>query len=128
PNHGMALSNRDSVRLERAIAFAMQGDYERATRDVEAIRPEGRSSAGTLFNLACVYGLCAAASGKDPKFSSNERHGRANGYATQAIELLKQAIAKGYKNVDAIKTDSDLDCLRGRDDFKQVIAELSTKK
>jgi serine/threonine protein kinase/tetratricopeptide (TPR) repeat protein len=128
PNHGMALGNRDSMRLARAITFAMQGDYERATRDVEAMRPVGRSSAGALYDLACVYGLCASAYGKDPKLPSSERHGRANGYATQAVEFLRQAIAKGYKNVDGIKTDSDLDCLRGRDDFKQLIAGLSTKK
>jgi serine/threonine-protein kinase len=128
PNHGMALGNRDSMRLARAITFAMQGDYERSTRDVKAMRPEGRSSAGVLYDLACIYGLCASASGKDPKLPSNERHSRANGYATQAVEFLRQAIAKGYKNFDAIKTDSDFDCLRGRDDFKQLIAGLSSKK
>jgi serine/threonine-protein kinase len=127
PRFELALNMRDSCRLERAIAFGMQGDYESATRDVEAMRPEGRSSARDLYNLACVYGLCAAASGKDPKLPSNERHSRANGYATQGVELLRQAIAKGYKNMDAIKTDSDLDCLRGRDDFKQLIAGLPKK-
>ena len=44
------------------------------------------------------------------------------------MELLKQAVAKGYKNVAHMKQDRDLDPLRDRQDFKKLLAELEGKK
>ena len=40
------------------------------------------------------------------------------------MELLKQAVAAGFKDVGVWKADTDLDSLRGRGDFKKLIAEL----
>jgi hypothetical protein len=38
--------------------------------------------------------------------------------------LLRQAVAKGYKAAAHMKKDADLDALRGRDDFKMLVAEM----
>ena len=40
---------------------------------------------------------------------------------------LKQAVAAGYKNVEHMRKDKDLDALRDRDDFRQLLAELEPK-
>ena len=43
---------------------------------------------------------------------------------------LKRAVAAGFKSaahLNHIKTDTDLDALRGRDDFKKLIAGLEAK-
>jgi hypothetical protein len=37
---------------------------------------------------------------------------------------LRQAFFKGYKDAAHMKQDRDLDALRGRDDFKKLLAEL----
>lgn len=37
---------------------------------------------------------------------------------------LTKAVAAGYKNAAHMKKDTDLDFLRGRADFKKVIAEF----
>jgi hypothetical protein len=42
----------------------------------------------------------------------------------RAVELLRQAVAKGFWDVDSMKKDTDLDGLRGRDDFKKLMAQL----
>jgi hypothetical protein len=39
---------------------------------------------------------------------------------------LTQAVAAGYKDVANMKKDKDLDALRGRADFRKVMAELGT--
>ncbi len=44
--------------------------------------------------------------------------------ADLAMESLKKAIAAGYKDLGVIKKDSDLDALRGREDFKKLGADL----
>ena len=45
-------------------------------------------------------------------------------YADQAMAMLRAAVAKGYKDAAHMKKDKDLDALREREDFKQLLAEL----
>ncbi len=45
-------------------------------------------------------------------------------YLARAIELLRQAIGKGYKDIEHLKKDDDLKALRERDDFKKLLTEL----
>ena len=45
-------------------------------------------------------------------------------YADQAMAMLRDAVAKGYKDVADMKKDTDLDPLRQREDFKALVAEL----
>ncbi|HVC95981.1 MAG TPA: hypothetical protein VND64_19995 [Pirellulales bacterium] len=44
--------------------------------------------------------------------------------ADRAMDWLKQAVAAGFKNAAHMKQDTDLEALRTREDFKQLIAEL----
>ncbi len=41
-----------------------------------------------------------------------------------AMNLLRQAVAKGFKDDTYMKEEKDLDSLREREDFKKLIAEL----
>jgi hypothetical protein len=40
------------------------------------------------------------------------------------VELLQQAVKAGYTDTAHMKKDTDLDPLRGREDFKKLTAEL----
>ena len=40
------------------------------------------------------------------------------------MDWLKKAITAGYKDVDNLKEDTDLDALRDREDFQQLLADL----
>ena len=41
--------------------------------------------------------------------------------------MLRDAAAKGYKYVEHMKKDKDLDPLRQREDFKKLLAEVEAK-
>jgi hypothetical protein len=45
-------------------------------------------------------------------------------YADRAIELLRKAVQAGWKDAAQMAEDTDLDPLRGREDFKKLMAEL----
>jgi hypothetical protein len=45
-------------------------------------------------------------------------------HAARAVELLRKAVEKGYKDAAHMKKDADLDALRQRDDFKKLLADL----
>ena len=45
-------------------------------------------------------------------------------YAERAVALLRQAVAKGYSDVNGMKNDDDLKPLRLRDDFQELLREM----
>ena len=47
--------------------------------------------------------------------------------AARAVALLRQAVRKGYKDFAHLKADSDLDPLRARADYRQLLADLEVK-
>jgi serine/threonine protein kinase/tetratricopeptide (TPR) repeat protein len=110
---------RLAIRLARAGALVRSGDHARASADADAIAGDPQATAHSVYDSACIYALCAAtARGDAPQ---NQR------YATRAVRLLQQAIARGYKDVQHLKKDTDLDALRSRADFGKVIADLEHK-
>jgi hypothetical protein len=44
--------------------------------------------------------------------------------AERAVELLRLAVHKGFSDAGHLKRHADLDVLRGRDDFRKLLAEL----
>jgi eukaryotic-like serine/threonine-protein kinase len=69
----------------------------------------------TIYNIACIQAQLI------PK--SKDRVMQAD----LAMDWLKKAVDGGYKDIAQIKTDADLDALRGREDFKKLLAELEKK-
>jgi Flp pilus assembly protein TadD len=46
----------------------------------------------------------------------------------EALSDLRQAIAKGFNDVEYLKTYSNLDPIRSHAEFKKMVAELKEKK
>jgi hypothetical protein len=75
---------------------------------------------------ACFRAMQAAlvrATGKSPGAIRE-----ADADCDRAMEILKKAVAAGFGNLPQMQTDPDLDALRNRDDFKQLIAQLKANK
>ena len=103
-------------RADRAYAWALEGKSREAVAEVAELTKSDRWDFEVWYNFACVYAL-----------ASNRIPDKREEYHHRAIELLRQAINSGYKYVAHIKNDSDLDSLRDRDDFKQLIAQLEMR-
>jgi hypothetical protein len=69
----------------------------------------------TLYGLASVLALRAA---KEPDARQKEA------LADEAVALLRQALAKGYRDTAHLKQDQDLDILRPREDFDRLLKSL----
>ena len=59
-----------------------------------------------MYDAACVFALSAATVRTDAA--------QAEAYAARAVALLRRAVAKGYKDIDHMRKDTDLDPLRKR--------------
>jgi tetratricopeptide (TPR) repeat protein len=114
-------------RLLRAAIWAQRGDHARAVQEVEALAATRELSENNLYNLACVYARAAAAAGKDEKLPAAERSRFQDRYATQAVDSLRQAVARGFRNLPGLQNDPDLEAVRGRPEFQKLVQELEEK-
>jgi serine/threonine protein kinase/tetratricopeptide (TPR) repeat protein len=114
-----ALKQPESVRLP-ALTDAMFVLAKREKQPAKAVAAADLLAANAkgpveLYDAACGYALCAPLADKP---ETKEK------YAARAVALLRQAVARGYKDAAEMKGDTDLDALKKRDDFKKLVADL----
>jgi tetratricopeptide (TPR) repeat protein len=113
---------------------ASVGDYVNAAILGERIaqlkvpddQPDARGL--NLYNAACLFSVVSGAAAKDENLPEADRATLADKHAARALALLKEDRTLGYfKDPEILahmKKDPDLDPLRDRDDFKQLVKEL----
>jgi hypothetical protein len=62
-----------------------------------------------------------------PRGASGKSAAKKQEYADQAMALLRQAMKAGFHDAAHMRKDTDLDALRTRADFRQLLAELERK-
>jgi serine/threonine protein kinase len=110
---------RWTFRVGRMEALVLSGDHAKATAEADAAAHADAANAGILYDTACIHAQASEAAATDRE--------RAERYAIRAIELLRQAIAKGYTDVDHLKKDPDLKPLYSRQAFAKLVAELESR-
>jgi serine/threonine protein kinase/tetratricopeptide (TPR) repeat protein len=106
--------------------FQQANDVAGCRRTAELWEKLRRTDARSLYNAACYRAVTAAVLRAKDKSPAAAQEARIE--ADRAMTWLRQAIAAGYNNVALMKTDSDLDALRDRADFQELLAELKTKQ
>jgi serine/threonine protein kinase len=109
----------NELRLKRASTFLNLKDHVRATADAQAVADSPKATGQDLYNAAGVYAICGRFAHEDGPLAES--------YAERAVRLLRQALAKGYQKPARLKTDSDLDALRSRADFQDLVRSLLEK-
>ena len=117
-------SQEPTRRIDRADALVGQGDHVRATAEAKTASDSPHVSAGTLYNAACIYSRASGVVRGDSTLSATDREALAERYASRAVELLRQAMAKGYQDVKHVKEDADFAPLRSGKPFKRLLADL----
>jgi|GEM_PF-860572 len=82
-----------------------------------------------LYNLACFRALNAASlpQDKEKEKPTAEDLAEQKHEADLAMEALRKAVDAGWRNLDHLHKDTDLDALRGREDFKALEADLAAR-
>jgi serine/threonine-protein kinase len=111
----LAMCYRDADRLPEAAAL---------TRQRQELWPD---SPEQLYSVACEWARYVPLVGKGQAEPGAEGQVQRRRYADEAMAALRQAVAKGYKQVEHIKNNPDLVPLRPRPDFQALLAEIETK-
>jgi hypothetical protein len=104
-----------SSSLYRLQAAAQFGQAQDAVATVEALASRASYENGALYECGRIYALAAGAVKGDAALADH--------YAVRAVALLRQAADAGYNDSQNVQKDPDLDALRSRDDFKNLLKE-----
>jgi tetratricopeptide (TPR) repeat protein len=110
---GAPASRKPVFQRRLMLSRARAGQLELALQTAEQLARS--DSARVLYDCARARALAHARS-KDEK------------QARRAVELLRRAVAGGFPDMAALKKETDLESLRGRDDFKKLLKEVEAKK
>ena len=100
---------------------AATATWRRAIALYEGLKVPNRSDS---FLRACCH-ACLSELGNRPGSGVSAEEGRAE--TDRAVSWLRKAVTAGFGNPDAFRVESALDPLRGREDFKKLVAELEAK-
>ncbi len=107
---------RSVMRASRADDYLKVGRFAEAVAEAAELTKSDIWTASARYDFACIYSV-----------ASDKIDGKREEYAGRAVELLRQAVAKGYSNVAHMSKDTDLDPLRERADFRLLVADLAKK-
>jgi tetratricopeptide (TPR) repeat protein len=110
-------SERHFARSIRAAGLVRAGQVAAAIEEAEELAKNGDSL--VLYQAACVYALASVPTKANPISPAQQVK-----YAERAIALLRQAVAKGFRDVNNMKNDDDLKSLRPRDDFQKLLRDM----
>jgi tetratricopeptide (TPR) repeat protein len=110
-------AEKGMVRAARANSRVQAGQVAEAVAEVVELMKSSGSDFDQLYDFACVYSI-----------ASDKVADKKQEYADRAMELLEKAVKAGYKDAAHMAKDTDLDPIRGREDFKKLLAEMESKK
>jgi serine/threonine-protein kinase len=77
-----------------------------------------------LYGVAGELALCLPLVGKEPAALTAAEQAERDGFAAEAMAALRQAVAHGFRDVERVRKDPDLEPLRSRDDFRKLVDDL----
>jgi serine/threonine protein kinase/Flp pilus assembly protein TadD len=112
-----------------ALAQAQAGLLDRAAavKAAKQICDLGWNPAEDGYDAACALALCIPIVEKHEKLDTEEQRAAVQFYGDEAMKLLRDAVAKGFKDAAHMKKDRDLAPLRNRDDFQKLLADLEAQ-
>jgi eukaryotic-like serine/threonine-protein kinase len=130
----LADANPSVTQWQSELAFNLSmvgGLHLKAGRTAEAVASLRRAVANwmrlssrtprDLYNLSCSHAKLADLAA-EPGSGMTAAEGQAE--SDRAMEWLRQAVAAGYRKLSIMRTDTDLDPLRTRPDFRLLIMDL----
>ena len=85
-----------------------------------------RANADDYYIAARMRAVTATVIQQDAGLPAADRDRRAEEEAERAIHWLREAVATGYSNLAHFKSNKDIDVLRHRSDFIQLLAEMES--
>ncbi len=118
-------------RIRLAIELIYAGEAARALAQAQLVQPTPNISDEDCYNLACIYSRSATNLRNNQGLPSDQRANLVESHISSSLRWLKAAAETGIFGKpewqDQAKKDSDLDILRDRPEFRQLIESNGAK-
>jgi serine/threonine protein kinase/tetratricopeptide (TPR) repeat protein len=101
-----------------------RGDHARLAAVADEMARFGHDPVKAPYDAARYLCRCVRLAGKDASLQESEREAAAQRYADRALVLLRQAVARGFRDAAGMKRNPDLAPLRAHEGFQKLLAEL----
>jgi hypothetical protein len=109
PTYLLALRNQYLCLARTLLALE---EPAAAARAAAALPEVYRTNPGDYYRAARFLAQCASRAGQEAASRT---------YADQALTLLREAMARGYKDRESLLKEPDLEPLRQRDEFRNLL-------
>ena len=109
-------------------ARMMQGDNPGALNAASELATSFPDNAEDTFSAGCSLARCMPLLGKDSGFSKEKSKQAVDLYGKRALELLRQALDRGFRDSAQLKKEPNLEPLRSNSDFQRLLAEVNESK
>jgi serine/threonine protein kinase/tetratricopeptide (TPR) repeat protein len=100
------------------------GDQTGAKQAAQKLCDLGWNPPVDAYNAACCLSACIPIIQKNEQATQDARVKEAAFYGDEAMKMLKGAVARGWKYAAPMKMNPDLNAVRNRPDFKELLAGL----
>jgi tetratricopeptide (TPR) repeat protein len=118
-------------RYNRALVLLRRGDHRAAVLELDPLTRDRIGRPDQIYNVGCAFSLAAGAAAADAGIPEAERKVLVDRLAARAVGLLEQATAAGFLGPAALlvhmKGDTDLDPLRARGDYRDLVKRIQAK-
>jgi serine/threonine-protein kinase len=123
PGHLQALRDQQEYLTEALVRLGAHAAAAGVARHLPEVRGD---TAADYYAAARLLGRCVTAAEKDPTLAGPARSAAAAAYARQALDLLRQAVARGYRTPAAAQGDPFAP-LRRYPELAAPLAELEAR-
>jgi tetratricopeptide (TPR) repeat protein len=102
-------------------------DQAAAVKTAQTLRDLGWNPLADAYNAACALSLCIPIAHEHEKLDAEQRQAAVQFYGDEAMNLLREAVARGFQNAERLNHDPALAPLRTREDFRKLLTELQQK-
>ncbi|GIW85193.1 MAG: hypothetical protein KatS3mg107_0853 [Gemmataceae bacterium] len=128
PRHPMYRQFYRNNLLALALAHAGLLDPAAAVQTAQTLRDLDWNPPADAYDAACALSRCIPIVEKHDKLDADKRKQAVQFYGDEAMKLLHEAVAKGFRDVAYMKQNSALAPLRTRNDFQKLLKELESQR
>jgi len=116
----------DYLRLVDAqLNLKRHVEAAQSAAELSDIFPDNSDNA---FAAAGCLARCLPVAEQDTKLTESDRAKLIEKYGHDAVSMLREAVRRGYQDVAQMKRHTDLDPIRERQDFQELLVEIQNKE